>query len=164
MDVEDPDTYRVRIPGEILTFSSQEIEHSYLKPGSLYTYNDQIAYITRIGQFPRAYIYNSNTDTAPSINISISDWQNLKSVSREFKKDFTRDILLTTFSENRAKLSAFTHNNLLYYTQDIYPMDNYSAEYALYHIVNDVVTKESWKHEGKTVYTLNTEKLDKALK
>ena len=43
-------------------------------------------------------------------------------------------------------------------------MDNYSVEYALYHIVNDVVTKESWKHEGKTVYTLNTDKLDKVLK
>ena len=100
----------------------------------------------------------------PSINISISDWQNLKPVSRDFKKDFTRNILLSTFNEQRASLSLFTHNNLLYYTQDIYPMDNYSVEYALYHIVNDVVTKESWKHEGKTVYTLNTDKLDKVLK
>ena len=164
MSVEDRDNYRIRAPDGEETLSSQEIEHSYLKPGSLYTYNDQIAYITRIGQFPLAYIYNSNTDTDPEINISISDWQNLQPVSREFKKDFTRNILLTTFSENRAKLSAFTHNNLLYYTQDIYPMDNYSAEYALYHIVNDVVTKESWKHGGKTVYTLDTDKLDKALK
>ena len=162
--VEDRDTYRLNTPSGYITLSVNEIEHSYLKSGSLYTYGNRIAYIVRISQVPIAYLYNSNTDTTPEVNIIITDWQNLKPVSRTFKKDFTRNILLTTFSENRAKLSAFTHNNLLYYTQDIYPMDNYSVEYALYHIVNDVVTKESWKHEGKTVYTLNTEKLDKALK